>query len=266
MSYSAKILADSLAPSGVRLTTFELTYPRFVHAELMTHRQFSRNAASSRAIPIEKMIERVEKDPAIPRYWGKNRPGMKATEELSGTWAKIAYETWLDGAKSAVRTAKLLYGTGLHKEVVNRVLEPFSWITVIVTATDYDNFFNQRVHPDAQPEIRWVAESMQLLLKNSIPKNVAAGEWHMPLVHNYEKESYPPETLRKVSVARAARVSYLTHEGKCDIKKDLELYDKLVNASPPHLSPFEHVAMALLTKERSGNLVGWKQLRKVIEK
>jgi thymidylate synthase ThyX len=83
---SAKIIADSISESeyGDRITTFELEYPRFIHGELMTHRLFSRNAASSRAIPINKMMDQVLTAPAMPVEWGLNKSGMQAEEMLKG--------------------------------------------------------------------------------------------------------------------------------------------------------------------------------------
>ncbi len=274
MPAGVKILLDSIGPAGNRLTTFECTYQRFIHSEIMTHRVFSRNAASSRAIPIEKMIERVEKDPAMPRHWGKNQAGMQAREELDDLRLDECQSLWLKARDEATRHAWMLASRGLHKQIVNRVLEPFSFITVIITATEYENFFKQRCHPDAQPEIKWVADEMQRLYRESVPYERAAGDWHMPLLCDEDFRNPLPENFKgnadeylcKVSVARCARVSYLTHDGKRDIAKDLELYERLATADPPHWSPMEHVAMALPTAERSGNFAGWRQLRKTLEK
>ncbi len=288
MPYNVKILADSIGPNGKRITTWELTYPRMVHAEFMTHRDFSRNAASSRAIPIEKMIERVRVDPAMPVWWGKNQKGMQAKEELTGEEQALAQIRWLMARDWAVDAARNLMETGLHKQIANRVLEPWMFITVICTATEYANWFALRCHPDAQPEIKWVADEMARQYADAQPRSLVAGEWHLPLVDaddiatlteslrsgTNQHDGAPVDlscmkdsTLRKVSVGRCARVSYLTHDGKRDMAADIELHDRLAQSG--HWSPFEHVAQALNPEItpgdrewRSGNLVGWRQYRK----
>ena len=261
MGYSVKVLRDSVGPTGKRITTFELTYPRFVHAELMTHRLFSRNSASSRAIPIEKMLRQIEEDPAMPVWWGKNQPGMAAEEELTGQALEKVKENWLKARDHAVHVARILKDFGLHKQIANRVTEPWMFITVLVTATEYDNWFRLRCHPTAQPEIRWVAEEMRKARDESEPRVLAAGEWHLPLI-DFDDEvtgGITDSELCKISTGRCARVSYLTHDGKRDFAEDIKLHDKLMESG--HWSPFEHVAMALDTNERVGNFVGWRQYR-----
>jgi hypothetical protein len=150
--YSAKILADSVGAHGVRLTTFELCYPRMIHSEFMTHRMISRNAASSRAIPVEKMIKRVEEDPVEPLFWGANQKGMQAHQALTGLSLSLAQGYWEDAQYQAVSFARRLADVGAHKQIVNRILEPFSWITVIASATEWGNFINLR--PRATPSTR----------------------------------------------------------------------------------------------------------------
>jgi thymidylate synthase ThyX len=281
LPWSTRILLDSVAPCGKRLTTWELTYPRFVHSEYMTHRLFSRNAASSRAIPIEKVIERVLHEPAMPYYWGKNQKGMQAAEELEAAEKRAALDEWLAARDSAVAHAQKLMAMGVHKQIVNRLLEPFVWITVICTATEFGNWFHLRTHPDAQPEIRVIAQMMVDVYYKHPPTPLKAGEWHMPLIRREDRadicrllEGQLPaapqsveEALKRISVARCARISYLTHDGVRDIQKDLDLYDRLVNGSggAGHWSPFEHVAMALDEPLPSGNFIGWKQFRKCFE-
>lgn len=266
MAYSAKILLDSISPDRSRLTTMEITYPRFVHAELMTHRVFSRNAASSRAIPVAKMIQRVMDDPAMPVEWGLNQSGMQATRLADELTEQDGRAAWLHGRNNAVRTAEKLNALGLHKQVVNRVLEPYMWMTVIVTGTDYQGFFDQRASrysPLAQPELRRIADMMLELYGASEPALVDAGQWHLPFIQPDELD-LDAELLRKVSAARCARVSYLTHDGVRDVDKDLELYDRLVGARPIHASPFEHVATPE-AGDPPGNLTGWRQMRHAVE-
>ena len=265
MPYSVKVLLDSVSPAGARLTTMEVCYPRFIHSEMMTHRAFSRNAASSRAIPIRKMIDAVRRDPALPISWGRNQSGMSAREELAPDVAAIARDEWQAALEDALRHAERLAGKDidLHKQLVNRLLEPFAWITVILSASDFENFFTQRCHPDAQPEIQKIATMMLAAYRASRPTAIALGAWHLPLVQDDERH-LPAEYLCQVSVARCARVSYLTHDGKRDPERDIELYARLLNGGANgHWSPFEHVATpALYADLPSGNFVGWHQLRK----
>jgi hypothetical protein len=266
VAYSVRILADSLAPCGKRLTTFEVTYPRFVHSELMTHRQLSRNSASSRAIPIQRMIRATIADPAHPIHWGANQAGMQARAELTGWRLRVARALWFGARWFAVLVAWLLWRVGLHKQIANRLLEPWMWITVIVSATEWSNFFALRDHPDAQPEIALLAWRMRCAYTESQPVRLRAGEWHLPFVDEMEAHRIRSLSLdpRTVSVGRVARVSFLTHDGRRDFHEDVKLHDRLRGALPPHMSPFEHVAMALRTPEQSGNFIGFRQYRKEI--
>lgn len=266
MPYACRIEADSINPVGDRLTTFVVTYPRMVHAELMTHRVFSRNSSSSRAIPSEKLIEQVLYDPAGPVWWGKNQSGMQAREELVGEDLQRARLKWLAARDEAVSSCQLLHRVGLHKQIANRLLEPWMWITVVISATEYENFFAQRCHPDAQPEIRHVADMMRALYRENRPAELAAGEWHLPFVRFEDIVLSPTERrsmdeLIKLSTARCARVSYLTHDGVRDPSADLGLHDRLVGSG--HWSPFEHPAEAMdIEGFASGNYTGWGQYRK----
>jgi thymidylate synthase ThyX len=265
MAFSARILLDSRSPSGARLTTLEVRYPRFIHSEMMTHRVFSRNAASSRAIPIKKMIAAVREDPALPVYWGRNQTGMSAREEIAPDVVDRARAEWNAALDDALRHAERLAAKDidLHKQLVNRLLEPFAWITVIITATEWTNFFTQRCHPDAQPEIKHIAELMLAAYGASTPALVPLGAWHLPLIQDDER-GLADELLCKLSVARCARVSYLTHDGKRDLDRDLELYERLLGGGANgHWSPFEHVATpALEAHLPSANFRGWEQYRK----
>jgi thymidylate synthase ThyX len=263
MSFSAKIILDSTSSyTGTRLVTSELTYPRFIHAEFMTHRVFSRNAASSRAIPTKKMIAMVEANPAMPVYWGKNKRGMSAQSEIDEISAAKSF--WLDARDEAVHYARKMLELGAHKQVVNRLLEPWKWMTVIVTATQYSNFFALRDHEDAQPEIAHVARMWKAAMEESVP---VKRDWHIPYLQEDEQE-LPLTTRLKVSTARCARVSYLTHDGVRSIYKDLELHKRLLTGgSSGHWSPFEHPAQAMTlnsgSTRNSGNFKDWTQYRKM---
>jgi len=271
----AEVVLDSVSEAGVRLTTMALEYPRMVHAEFMTHRMFSKNASSSRAIPIMKMIEKIEKEPAQPVYWGKNQKGMQANEELGPEEKEKALGLWFAGAQKAIEIAKDLASLGVHKQIANRVLEPYSFITVLVTGTKeaYSNFFTLRRHKDAQPEIKALADKMYLAYKSSKPKKLEAGFWHLPYVTEEDLKSVElldyyqsTDILCKISTARCARVSYLTHDNKKpDIGQDMDLYAKLVGSVPLHASPAEHVAQSVVSKSyQSGNFNGWLQYRKTL--
>lgn len=284
---SAKIIADSISPNGVRLTTMECTFHRFILAEMNTHRMFSRNSASSRAIPTAKMRKSVFNEPAIPVHWGRNQSGMQADEELTDESLRIVQRMWTEHRNRSLAVHCLLEDNHLHKQIANRILEPFMWHTAIITATEWDNFFHQRCHPDAQPEMKAIADQMQIAYYTNTPKLVEYGQWHLPYITEDDLAADPhdkfgihnfPEDALKVSVARCARVSYLTQDGKRDIEKDLELYERLTQGG--HWSPFEHVASPITKEELdeqygrddvdpgkfySGNFRGWTQYRKLFE-
>jgi len=266
MGFSARVLLDSISEAGVRLTTMEVRYPRFIHSELMTHRVLSRNAASSRAIPIRKMIDAVRAEPAIPLWWGRNQSGMQAREQLDAASQALAEAEWRRALDDALAHAERLAQSdiNLHKQLVNRILEPFAWITVIITATQWANFFAQRTHEDAQPELKHIAELMLAGYRASEAQTLPMGAWHTPLILPDEETTLDLEDRLKISVARSARVSYLSHDGARDHAKDLELYERLAGGgSNGHWSPFEHVATPLPHPDTwSGNFRGWEQYRK----
>lgn len=256
----AKIVADSVNPVGNRITTFLLTYPRFIHSELMTHRAFSRNAASSRAIPLRKMIERVRDEMATPIYWGAEQKGMQSGDELEGDAKAQAQAIWRAACLQAVAYAQKLGEIGVHKSIANRVLEPFAHMTTLVTATEYANFFNLRAHKAAQPEFQYLAYLMYDLYQSHKPQELAPGEWHLPFADQFLSEGLTQEQLLKIATARAARTSYLNMEGQIEHEKDYALHDQL--AASGHWSPFEHPAVCTDMRIRYGNFVGWRQYRK----
>jgi hypothetical protein len=265
-SPSALVVADSVNPSGVRVTTLQVTMHRFVLAELNTHRVFSRNSASSRAVPVSRQIERVMEDPAVPVEFGAKRAGMQAGPPLEGEAHREALATWLQARDAAIDAARRLCDLGVHKQVTNRLLEPFMWHTVIVTATDWEGFWSQRCSPLAQPEIRLAAEAMRAAVHDSSAAELDMGEWHLPYITDLDRrEVCDLETLRRVSVARCGRVSYLNHQGRRDLDDDLRLFESFVTARPAHASPLEHVATpASPNRPVVGNLRGWTQLRHLV--
>lgn len=268
----AEVILDSIW-NGKRITTLQLRLPRFILAQLNTHRAFSRSTASSRAIPIDKMIELVQTNTAEPIHWGSNKSGMQAGDEIANTTSAI--NVWVDARNDAIKHAKKLQSLGLHKQIVNRVLEPFMWAETIVTATEWDNFFKLRLHEDSQPEIQELAHCMKEAMDNSEP---VESKIHLPYITLDEMEDYvqcsveDTENLSKclyqyfvpISAARCARVSYLNHDkSNPDIEKDLATAEKLLSAG--HWSPFEHQAYALPEVTPCRNFIGWEQARTLYE-
>lgn len=263
---SARILLDSISPSGHRLTTMEVTMHRFVLAEFNTHRVFSRNSASSRAIPVAKQLERFTADPARFVSWNHDLPGMQGGIPLEGQDLIDAMQL-----ENNIRTstASLIQdylerhpgrAHQMHKSRINRFMEWGQFHTAIVSSTEWENFFNQRCSPLAEPEMQAVAYAMRDALLHSDPTPVKYGDWHLPLIQP-DEQIEPLHVRKAVSVARCARVSYLTHEGKRDLKEDMRLFQRLVTANPPHWSPLEHVAVTYSNPYFPGNFEGWHQLR-----
>lgn len=254
---SATIIAHSKSGvEGSEIITYELEYHRYIHGELMTHRLFSRNAASSRAIPVAKMIELVKNSPAVPVHWGKNQSGMQAKEEV-GNWKDFGqgeYQ-WLGASVHAVERAATLTEQGYHKQIVNRLLEPFQMIKVVVTATEWDNFFWLRFHDKAQPEIYELARCMLAAKKRSVPEVLNVGEWHTPYVGHVRTEDglqYVVEdsdgqgfyvSLDKalhVSASCCAQVSYRKTDNS--LEKGEKVWQMLTTDDRLHGSPMEHQA------------------------
>jgi hypothetical protein len=244
----------------------------------MAHRIFSRNASSSRAIPVKTMIKQVWNQPAMPIVWGANQAGMQATRLLSDRKEWLAKFIWLTTSKFAVAFAWSLSKVGLHKQVTNRILEPFQHINVVLTSTEWDNFFELRCHHAAQPEIRHLANLMQQAMQDSEPTLLKGGEWHLPYISTLERLNHTLEDLLKMSAAHCARASYNKHSGgKSTLEEDTELFNQLVTrpytdkrgtvydeSSPIHASPIEHQATPLLEAHlSSGNFKGWAQYRQL---
>jgi thymidylate synthase ThyX len=329
---SAQVIADSKNEFGNRITTMVVTFPRFILAELNTHRMLSKNSASSRAIPFEKMLKSVEENPFIPIAWQKDHKGMQGTEYLD--LPNLTRETWLEARNQAVEAAKYLSTIEVTKQLCNRLLEPFMWHTVIITATEWENFFALRcpqyLHEQSgkvfrskrdyanyctsigeviMVDINWLklnkgqaeihmmalAESMWDAMNESTPKELKAGEWHIPFGDNTDEKlllkyqnvligeevnRFPSidELKIKIATARCARVSYTVvgEEGKePNYENDIKLHDNLLKAG--HMSPFEHCAQAMsrvrqdnkgelyfIDAEWSGNFKGFIQYRKTL--
>lgn len=250
MTIESKVIAHSSHPGCPDLITIQARYPRFIHSEVMTHRAFSRSASSSRAVPVSRMIDEAYDDPAMPVEWGRNQAGMQAGAEIEDV--EEAEALWLEARDKAVAYADDLLKLGLHKQIVNRILEPFAHISVVITATDWDNFFALRCHPAADPTMRALAKAMRDAIKGSTPQPLELGQWHLP---------YGDSLIK--SAARCARVSYLRHDGASPTHADDARLADLLRAEK-HMSPFEHQAWPT-PGERHANLNGWQSQRAILE-
>lgn len=287
---TAKIIADSIFKE-FRIITFELEYPRFIHSEFLTHRQFSRNSASSRAIPIDSMLQNINANPASPIHWGKNQTGMQAREELTGIELYSAKAIWGCAAREACGWSKSLANAGVHKQIANRITEPFQTMKTVVTATEWDNWFKLRDHKDAQPEIQELARLMRVEKERSIPMSIGQGDWHLPYITRvntrigcYYEDSrgvrIPLEDAKIISASCCAQVSYRKSDDT--LEKAKNIFDRLVNSSPPHASPVEHQATPMWIDQSiewepgithmdrqgqfwSGNFRGWIQFRQLLK-
>jgi len=264
----ARVVAKSVSSiTGKVITTYELEYPRFIHSELMTHRIFSRNAASSRAIPIKKTIEQVRLAPAMPVEWGKNQPGMQAKELLTGEILDAAKNCWLASSQDSAYFASRLDGLGAHKQIANRILEPFVFMKTVLTTTEEANWYYLRDHEDADPTICELAKCMWQATALVEDVELHPGDWHVPyyysgywkgsgyvnknmdeLFNKRDSESTLANSLA-ISSSCCAQVSFRLLDGS--LEKADNIYDRLVNSKPVHASPFEHQAMPIF--EHVGN-------------
>ena len=295
---SAKVIADSICPQGVRMTTMEIEYPRFILAELNTHRMLSKNSASSRAIPVKAMHEFIRANPATPVSWGKNQPGMKANEDVGSAVATEAEQIWNRAKDDALHWADALaHKLAIHKQIANRITEPWMTMKTVISGTEWTNFFHLRNHADAQPEIKALAEAMTVAYTTHLPVPLKPGQWHLPYITiaeyvptgelQYLNNNFDPISLEEAKIVSAsccAQVSYRKNDDSFDKAK--KIYDQLILSEPVHASPIEHQATPMDINSMcrfepdtwqpgvthvsansdlwSGNLRGWVQYRKLI--
>lgn len=294
---TARILADSISEQGERMTTMEIEYPRFILAELNTHRMLSKNSASSRAIPVEAMHKHIQENTAQPVWWGKNQSGMQAKEQVTGSDKSYAEYLWMSARDRAIQSSRELQALNLHKQITNRVTEPWMIMKTVISGTEWANFFWLRDHPDAQPEIAVLALKMREAYKASTPELLYPGEWHVPYITTYrdprtltrhyldqDQKYLTTEQARIISASCCAQVSY--RKSDTSYEKAEKIYRQLIESEPVHASPVEHQATPMdldtyvnyepETWERgvthvsangslwSGNLRGWIQHRKLI--
>lgn len=312
-----KVVAFSVSPQGIPLITAHFKYWRAIHSEVMTHRDFSRNGRSSRAVPVAKILEEVRNDPFVPRHWGKNQKGMQAGEECNkkidydppegggrfdavsefvGLWSESREDAWLHARDYAADVAECFSIAGYHKQVPNRLLEPFMWMHTLVTSTNWANFFALRDHPDAEPHLRDLAQLAKEEFGRWRGKGtlLQPGEWHTPYVDDEEKAEIwlnrfgggqgdqtghladeCSKLIRKISAARCARISYEPFDGDGSVEAELRRYDALVRSAPVHASPVEHQATPDVlrsvtagewqTREGHRNFRGWIQHRSIVK-
>lgn len=275
MSMFVRVVADSISNLGIRLTTFHLHYWRAIHSELMTHRDFGRNARSSRAVPTRVLLT----EPIFVPQFGMNKPGMQSdilsSPEQQWRWG----EEWEELAGICRRYVEKWGKEGMHKQHCNRPLEWFGWIDVQVTSVYWDNFWALRISEFAQPEFNMLAMAMQAEMGLSDPKLLMPGEWHLPWIRPKDYDNgYSLDDLKKISVARSARLSYAPFDGDGDYESEMRRYQGLVVNRPVHASPAEHQAtpdrgtrapfptsaIRWDHSELHGNLHGWIQLRKTL--
>lgn len=280
---TATVIAHSVSEGGKDLATLQLCYPLPIHGEVMTHRVFSRNARSSRAVPIRKMLEEVRTNPWVPKFIGADKPGMVAGEELTGGDRDLFIQEWLAAAADAAARAENMLAFSPHKQLVNRVLGPYLMMHTVLSSTEWENFFQLRLAPDAEPHMRELAQCIFDALGFSTPKLLHAGDWHLPYIDDEDREAVhqlrgslwierglsQETTLVRMSVARCARVSYRVFDAdrKPTIDEDLALAKRLDESG--HWSPFEHQATpdhgSWNAPDLHGNFTGWVQNRKLRE-
>jgi hypothetical protein len=295
----ARVIKDSISLDGHRFTTFEIEYPRMILSEANTHRALSKNSSSSRAVPYKRAIELIKNSPAVPVHWGMNKEGMSAAEELSIEDKEKALKIWLETRDLVIEQCDKLADIKLHKQVINRLSEPFSMMKTVISGTEFENLWWLRDHADAQPEFQELAKVMHEAYNISTPTELVNGEWHLPYVDSYyddvvgevvyrdqNGQEMELEVARKVSASCCAQVSYRRLDDS--LEKAIKIYDNLVSASRVHASPFEHEATPIVGGDEhpiaflpqswpegvthvrrdgtlcSGNLQGWIQFRQLI--
>lgn len=278
------ILASASNTSSPPIYTIRLRYPRPIHGEIMTHRVFGRNARSSRAVPVRTMLDEVRNTPYVPWHWGKNQKGMQASEECNEMLIFKDFENqdlpmtreeaWLAARDTAANIAEMYMNAGYHKQNPNRLLEPFSWIDTLITATQWQNFLWLRQHHAAEPHLRDLANLVAEAMQYCTLQHLELGEWHLPYITEEEKRLYHIDVLKKLSAARCARISYKPFNGESSIEAELNRYNLLVTDERVHASPLEHQATPDIpcmwdeseweNPSLHGNLTGWIQARKLI--
>lgn len=261
----AAVVADTAHPVfGTRVTTVLVNMPRIILAELNKHRVFANSAASSRAIPFSETRRILETEPFVPLHWGAKQSGMQADHQIPEADREDARAYWLDALADALHHAEQLDQLGVHKQVVNRLLEPWMWSRVVITATDWQNFFRQRCHPKAEPHFQLAATAIRDAMAASSP---AGSETHLPFVSPDEQATYSIITCAKLSAARCGRVSYYGMSDEVQtVERSLARFDRFMEGDPPDLVPCEHPCFAASVKGRYRHLRDWRPYRISVER
>jgi len=254
----AEIILDSVnAVTGDRITTLRVVMPRIILAELSTHRvvflddmlgaydadipsPLTKNSASNRAVPTRKMIDRVVQQPFIPQFRHASK-GMASGEPVDTETQFFAQKIIKNALAQMAWATEMLHQYGIEKGQANRYLEPFSYIEVLLTATEWKNFLMLRDHPAAQVEIQEVARAIRAAMDDSTPQVLQPGEWHLPYVTTPLAENPSIYFHQKVSAARCARISYNSFNAKMPSspEEDMILFEKLAGSNPRHLAPLD---------------------------
>lgn len=208
MPFRVQVLLDSINGFGSRLTTFRLEFPTQILKEVNTHTILSRNASSSRAIPVKTKLEYLygNADKGIaPQFYrpmsvGKNRGGMQATETVDSVASDAFYNEWALLFDDVTKTVERMNALGVHKQEVNPLLEAFDWTRQVLSGTDWDNFFALRTHRDAKPAFRYLARAMYLAREKSTPKFLREQDWHLPFISEQDASRirYEIKVLNKI--------------------------------------------------------------------
>ncbi len=294
---SCEVIQHSISPQGKEILTVSVKYGLIIHSEFLRHRQLSRGVKSNRAIPAKVIRREVLEDPYTPQWFGKNKSGMVSEEQVRFPW--IAKKLWRTARYPACGFHWLGEKLGVHKEILNRLLNPWQWVRETITATEWDNLYNLRRHKDAQRDIKEVVDAIYECHTKSNPNALSEGEWHVPYVkrewdnqgvlHYWDNDGMElsQEQAIKCSAARCARSSYDNHDNtSASYKVDCGLYDMLVTSKPAHASPVEHQATPMKVDAAafsitnswteglthvdkscrlwSGNFEGWTQHRQTL--
>lgn len=247
---TAKVIADSISEQGVRITTLEVEAPRIILAEINTHNAISKNCSSTRAITLQKAIKQVETNGFVPLYWGEKKAGMSADKEVEDIEYSIA--VWNSAKSLMIGQVDILDDESVHKQISGRLLEPFQMVKQVLTATDWDNFFNLRIHPTAQPEILMLAYKIYKAIEESTPHLLKEGDWHLPYINigwNGRGEiAYFDDDINvidlddaiKISASCCAQVSYRNTD--MSLEKADKIFNMLIKSDVLHASCFEHLA------------------------
>lgn len=285
------ILSSISVRTKLVITTMHIRVPRIIWPEILTHRVLSRNARSSRAVPERVMLEEIQRDPFVPWHWTRIQQGMQGEAGHDNPVVLLNPKTdleeihsneraWLLARDSALGYAKAFAGAGYHKQIFNRIVEPYMWIDGLITTVTWNNLLWLRDDDAAEPHLRDIAVAIKQVLDSAKPQQLDDGDWHLPYIaaadyaaaaDRFPRMSQQNEWLRKISAARCARMSYVPFNGEASYEAELQRYLRLTSDARLHASPMEHQATPdfqladgrWARPELHGNLLGFVQGRKL---